>query len=142
MSPGGECALAPTRSVGDVEFGQTVVIADPECTEVRLGPQHKYIVCASDGLWEFLDGQTVVSQFFNSGNVSAAALDLVRFSQAEWFKTCGGYCDDISVVAVELPVAAWKDGVAEFEQASGVQTAHKTAKQEVVMCHKLAGIQR
>eukprot|EP00658_Telonema_sp_P-2_P083516 TRINITY_DN906_c0_g1_i1.p1 TRINITY_DN906_c0_g1~~TRINITY_DN906_c0_g1_i1.p1 ORF type:complete len:291 (-),score=75.12 TRINITY_DN906_c0_g1_i1:159-1031(-) len=147
MSPTGECALAPTRSVGDIEFGQTVVIADPEVTEVKLTAAHKYIVTASDGLWEFLDRQTVMNQVVNCENVSGAAMDLVKYSQSEWFKTCGGYCDDISLVVCELPFKNWMDmrdtlpnDLAE-QGDKKIQTVRRSENQEVIRCHTLTGLQ-
>jgi len=104
LSPGGDCALCPTRSVGDCEFGRDVVICTPEVVQHKLGPEDKYVVVASDGLWEFLKCSQVMAELNSHDHVSAASLNLVDFSQHEWFTTCGGYCDDITLVVAELPI--------------------------------------
>ena len=46
--------LAMARSIGDSIASKIGVIADPVVTEHRLKPEDKFIIIASDGLWEFL----------------------------------------------------------------------------------------
>lgn len=36
------------------------MIADPELTATELGPQHGFVVLASDGVWEFITSQQAV----------------------------------------------------------------------------------
>jgi len=151
MSPGGECALAPTRSVGDLAFDRAVVISKPEVTEVKLTPEHRYLVTASDGLWEFMDGQMVIDYLSRSQDISSASLELVKLAQSDWFRNCGGYCDDISLVCCTLPLSSWMGTEGSTsEQADApsggapVQAPIKTeasTAQTVIRCHKLAGLQ-
>ncbi len=56
----GEVGLAVTRSVGDFD-AKPPLIAEPEVTEQELGPEDEYVVLASDGVWDVLDGHDVVS---------------------------------------------------------------------------------
>jgi serine/threonine protein phosphatase PrpC len=36
------------------------VISDPEMAVVQLGPQHRFLLLASDGVWEFITSQQAV----------------------------------------------------------------------------------
>ena len=56
----GEVGLAVTRSIGDFD-AKPPLIADPEVTEHELGPEDEYVVLASDGVWDVLDGHEVAS---------------------------------------------------------------------------------
>ncbi len=46
--------LAMTRSFGDGMAARVGVSAIPELGEIELTPFDKFIVLASDGVWEFL----------------------------------------------------------------------------------------
>jgi serine/threonine protein phosphatase PrpC len=46
--------LAMTRSFGDMMAARVGVTAIPEFTELELTSNDKFIVLASDGIWEFL----------------------------------------------------------------------------------------
>ena len=46
-----------TRSLGDAVAAQVGVISDPELMEFRLTEEDKFIVLASDGVWEFIENQ-------------------------------------------------------------------------------------
>ena len=56
----GDVGLAVTRSIGDFD-AKPVLTAEPEITEHTVGPDDRYIVMASDGVWDVLGGQDVVS---------------------------------------------------------------------------------
>lgn len=51
-----------TRAIGDLEFGPASgIIATPHLHEIKLEPaRHRYLVVASDGLWDVLSPQQVV----------------------------------------------------------------------------------
>lgn len=36
------------------------MIPDPEMTATQLGPQHRFAILASDGIWEFISSQQAV----------------------------------------------------------------------------------
>ena len=48
-----------TRSMGDGVAHSVGVTADPEVKEFTLGLNDKFIVIASDGVWEFLSNEDV-----------------------------------------------------------------------------------
>jgi len=141
LSPDGNCALCPTRSVGDCEFGRDVVICTPEVVQHKLSPADRYVVVASDGLWEFVEAQAVMLELNHCKDISGACLNLVDYSQATWFSTCGGYCDDITVVAVELPISAWSSDVPGNGSTSGQPTGGGAVERgdcspNVQTCHR------
>ena len=48
-----------SRSIGDNIAHTVGVIADPEVRRFELNPDHKFIVIASDGVWEFLTNEEI-----------------------------------------------------------------------------------
>jgi serine/threonine protein phosphatase PrpC len=51
--------LAMSRSMGDKVAHSVGVSADPEVMEFTLGHNDKFVVIASDGVWEFLSNEDV-----------------------------------------------------------------------------------
>lgn len=52
--------LAMTRSIGDKIASSIGLIYKPKITETRLTPDDKFIILASDGIWEFISNQKAV----------------------------------------------------------------------------------
>ncbi len=52
--------LAMARSIGDYAVKSIGVIAEPEITEYDIAPEDRFIILASDGVWEFLSSQEAV----------------------------------------------------------------------------------
>ena len=48
-----------SRSIGDYISHTVGVSAEPEIKRFNLQPRHKFIVIASDGVWEFLSNEEV-----------------------------------------------------------------------------------
>ncbi len=46
--------LAVTRAFGDLNFHQYGLISAPEIRKIELRLSHKYLLVASDGLWDFV----------------------------------------------------------------------------------------
>jgi serine/threonine protein phosphatase PrpC len=79
--------LAMTRSMGDKLAHSVGCTAEPEVMEFLLGPHDKYVVIASDGVWEFLSNEEVaeiVFPFFEQNAPEAAANALVKASFKKW----------------------------------------------------------
>jgi serine/threonine protein phosphatase PrpC len=49
--------LAMSRSFGDFVASQVGVIAEPEVTQTELRKDHRFLMVASDGVWEFLSNE-------------------------------------------------------------------------------------
>jgi serine/threonine protein phosphatase PrpC len=95
--------LAMTRSIGDKISKAVGVISDPEVIFRRLCPEDKFIILASDGVWEHIDSQEavgIVSKYFDDNREDDVALALVAEAAKKWNKD--EYVDDITVVVVFL----------------------------------------
>ena len=74
----------------------------PEVLDFLLGPNDRFIVIGSDGLWEFLTNEQVcemVLPFYIENQPEAAANKLVREAHARW-KHEEEVVDDITVVVI------------------------------------------
>ncbi|KAM3139175.1 hypothetical protein pb186bvf_008773 [Paramecium bursaria] len=96
--------LAMTRSMGDKIGAQAGVIAEPEILEFTTQPSDKFIVIASDGVWEYLTNEEVmqvVIPYYEKENIDLAADRVVAESIAAW-KRHSLSRDDITCVVVYL----------------------------------------
>lgn len=57
--------LAMSRSIGDQIAKSVGVICDPDIREINIDKDDKFIILASDGLWEFLSNEEVNFVFFS-----------------------------------------------------------------------------
>ena len=74
--------LAMTRSFGDGWAQEAGVIPNAEIFEFLLSPEDKFIIIASDGVWEFMDNDMVakiVAPFYDKGSPEAAANAIGKF---------------------------------------------------------------
>ena len=95
-----------TRSIGDLVAQSVGVTSFPDVLEVDLTRNDKYIVIASDGVWEFLNNEQVaeiVWPFFDKKDAEGAAEALVRKSYQRW-KEEEEVVDDITCIVIFLDV--------------------------------------
>ncbi len=102
-----QVGLAMARSIGDHAVKGVGVIAEPEVLthEFRAGAD-KFLLFASDGVWEFISSQEavdIVSEELHKG-VSCACQTLIEQAAARWRDIEGSYRDDISCIVIQLPV--------------------------------------
>lgn len=74
-----------------------------EILELDLCKDDKYIVIASDGVWEFISNEeiaAIVRPFFEAKNAEKAAEAVVRESYLRWKREEEGIVDDITCVIV------------------------------------------
>jgi len=96
-----------TRSFGDAVAASVGVNGEPEILELDLAKDDKFIVIASDGVWEFLENEDIakiVAPFFEIKNAEKAAEAVVRESYLRWKREEEGIVDDITCVIVFLDV--------------------------------------
>lgn len=95
--------LAVSRSFGDLRMKevQRYVSAEPEMTVVPLTPNDKFVVLASDGLWDVLTNQEAVDFVRKDSSKSKAARNLVKRALKI------GTTDNITVLVVWL---TWVNG--------------------------------
>jgi serine/threonine protein phosphatase PrpC len=111
MAPNKTTVLAPTRSIGDMEFDIVGVIPDPEVTHFQLSGQEQVLIIASDGLWEFISSSQAVSIAMQCEDATEATDKLLQLSKSKWAKDgLGNYCDDITILVIFLPLLSGQLG--------------------------------
>ncbi|RZC51718.1 hypothetical protein C5167_020141 [Papaver somniferum] len=89
--------LAMTRAFGDFELKDYGVIAIPQISHHHLNINDKFVVLASDGVWDVLSNQQVVS-IVSSSRPETAAREVVDAAVNSWKqKFPSSKMDDISV---------------------------------------------
>lgn len=106
-----------TRAFGDYVASTVGVICEPgklncnnlrlEILELDLDRDDKFIVLASDGVWEFCSNEEIaqiVLPFFQTKNAEKAAEAVVKESYLRWKKEEEGIVDDITCIIIFLDV--------------------------------------
>jgi serine/threonine protein phosphatase PrpC len=100
--------LAMSRSIGDGQAKNLGVLAEPDIFEYTLNEGDKFIVCASDGIWEYLSNDNVMNIikdiYENEGKAEDACDLLVKKASEEWKKENNKTMDDISCAILFLNV--------------------------------------
>ena len=94
--------IAMSRSIGDFIASKLGVIPEPKFLEEKIDKDTKFIVVASDGIWEFLDNDTVknmVMPFYEKNDPNGACKELVKKATEFWNQE-DVVVDDITVVVV------------------------------------------
>ena len=92
--------LAMSRSIGDLKGKAIGVIHDPGILEYDLNKSTKFVLACSDGVWEFLNNDTVRDigkNFYIQNDASAYCHELIEQSLLEWTKN-DIIVDDITAV--------------------------------------------
>lgn len=79
--------LAMSRSIGDKVAAKVGVTYLPEIHQLKFTKNDKFLIVASDGLWEFITNDhavQIVLKFWMSGDSEAAANELVRIATNFW----------------------------------------------------------
>ena len=94
--------IAMSRSIGDFVASSLGVIPEPIFIEDKVDKDTKFIVIASDGVWEFLDNQAVtdiVLPFYKKNDPNGACRALIKES-TDWWNKEDIVVDDITVIIV------------------------------------------
>lgn len=94
--------LAMSRSIGDFAAKTVGVIAEPEIHEYEITSDTRFLVIASDGVWEFLSNKQVVdivSRYYKVNEIQKAADKIIDEATRYW-KEEDEIIDDITVVIV------------------------------------------
>ena len=94
--------IAMSRSIGDLIASTLGVIPEPKFIEDTIDEETKFIVVASDGVWEFLDNNAVrdiVMPYYEKNDPNGACKELIKKS-TEWWNKEDIVVDDITVVVV------------------------------------------
>lgn len=88
--------LAVTRAFGDITLKTHGLISKPDIKRVPLRLHHRYVVVATDGLWDYVPVKTVQKIIKQEIEPEDIALRLIKVAISE-----GSY-DNISVVVIKL----------------------------------------
>ena len=98
MYPG----IAMSRSVGDLIATSLGVIPEPVFRETTIDKKSKFMVLASDGIWEFLSNQKVadlIMPFYNKNDAEGACKTIVK-EATKWWNQEDIVVDDITAIVV------------------------------------------
>ena len=96
--------LAMSRSFGDTIAASVGLIAVPQIKIHTFTKEDKFIICGSDGLWEFVSSKEcvkIVSEYYIKRNINGAITKLYDVAKARWLKNEES-SDDITIVIVFL----------------------------------------
>ena len=94
--------IAMSRSVGDFIATSLGVVPEAKFIEEKIDQDCKFIVVASDGIWEFLDNKRVgeiVMPYYKNDDPDGACKALIK-EATEWWNKEDIIVDDITVVVV------------------------------------------
>ena len=94
--------LAMSRSIGDMDAKKVGVIPNPQIVEYTIDYYSKYLILASDGIWEFISSEQAMkycNKFYMRNDAKGLCQDLTQKATALWEKN--DCCiDDITVIVV------------------------------------------
>lgn len=79
------------------------------CHELSI--EDKFLVVASDGVWEFLDNERVLelmARYRDANDIEGACDELMRLSLQSWINDEDGCIDDITFVVVFFGVEGFE----------------------------------
>lgn len=94
--------LAMTRSFGDRVAASVGTISDPEILEFDLTEEDKFMLIASDGVWEFIPSQdcvNMIKKFYLENDAKGCCEYLYKESKMRWMKE-EEVVDDITMILV------------------------------------------
>ena len=95
--------LAMTRSFGDYFGSLAGTISEPEVTEHVLSQEDKFIILASDGLFEFIESETIVEyvkDYYEKNDIVGCCEFLYKKSCTKWLDEEEDTIDDITIILV------------------------------------------
>ena len=94
--------IAMSRSIGDLIASKLGVIPEPKFLEEKIDKDTKFIIVASDGIWEFLDNDTVKNitmPYYEKKDPNGACKELIKRATEFWNQE-DIVVDDITCIVV------------------------------------------
>ena len=94
--------LVMSRTLGDLEAKKIGVISEPDIIAKKIEKNSKFVVLASDGLWDVLkpyDVNRIIRPFFKKGDIEGACQALMKKAKQQWIKDKEER-DDITIIIV------------------------------------------
>eukprot|EP00245_Coleochaete_scutata_P005701 TRINITY_DN19459_c0_g1_i1.p1 TRINITY_DN19459_c0_g1~~TRINITY_DN19459_c0_g1_i1.p1 ORF type:complete len:511 (+),score=60.88 TRINITY_DN19459_c0_g1_i1:394-1926(+) len=93
--------LAMSRSLGDVLAHTVGVSAEPEICTYNLTSQDRFLILASDGVWEFISSEEAVKIVSDSPTPESGCKKLMMTARSRWLGLDHGcYVDDITAMVI------------------------------------------
>lgn len=95
--------LAMTRSIGDLASRKSGIVSDPEIVVRNIQAEDKFLILATDGIWEFISSQEavdIVKDVWTYGKSEACCEKLLESARERWQKE--SVVDDITVLIAFL----------------------------------------
>ena len=95
--------LAMTRSFGDYYASTAGTISIPDVSEYKLNPEDKFLILASDGLFEFINNDelsNIVSSYYVKNDIVGCSEFLYKESYRKWIYEEEDTVDDITIILV------------------------------------------
>ncbi|KAF5836988.1 phosphatase 2C-like domain-containing protein [Dunaliella salina] len=94
--------LAMSRALGDALAHQVGVSSEPDHSVVDLTEDDRFIILASDGVWEFITSKEAVDIVAQCDGAEEACRQLVDEAYQRWLVEEEGVVDDITAVVVKF----------------------------------------
>jgi len=117
-----------TRSIGDAIAERIGVIPTPEVMVHRLTDADRFLILASDGVWEFISSQEAVDLVAECENPYEAAYKLIEVAWRLWLEF-DTRTDDITVVVIFTHVIRKQDKSSQPRGSSATASRSKSKVQ-------------
>jgi serine/threonine protein phosphatase PrpC len=112
--------IISTRILGGFNFKKYGLISDPEIEHFDLVHLDKFMIIATDGVWDVMNSDDAIQMVESTGNKKEAAEAIVQEAKLRWLKQRGnGVYEDISAIVIfftwTLNEKYMKSGVYHFE---------------------------
>lgn len=97
--------LAMTRSFGDYYASTVGTISIPDVTEYKFSASDKFLILASDGLFEFMSNEelvNIVSEYYERNDIVGCSEYLYKESYRKWIDEETDIVDDITIILLFL----------------------------------------
>ena len=97
--------LAMTRSFGDYYASTVGTISIPDVTEYKFSSSDKFLILASDGLFEFMSNEelvNIVSEYYERNDIVGCSEYLYKESYRKWINEETDIVDDITIILLFL----------------------------------------
>ena len=73
-----------TRTLGDLQAKSIGLISEPEIQNIELKPGDRFIVIASDGVWDVMSSAEVVGFIVSTNDPKESAEKLAKEARSRW----------------------------------------------------------
>jgi serine/threonine protein phosphatase PrpC len=94
--------LAMSRSIGDMVAASVGVTCSPEVKEFQISADDKFMIIASDGVWEFIESMEAVmmiAPFYQQNDLNGAC-DLLLNTAVQRWQEEGNTVDDVTLIII------------------------------------------